>query len=253
MPATLVAAFLTSTIPASAQSQQAVSPLQATLDESSRTDKFTFVVFHRDNGTATDALYRQTQAAIAEHSGNAVITSARVDDSAEQALVNRFGIGRAPMPMTVVVAPNGAVTGLFPRKITAAQVSASIVPPTMMRCMKELQAKKLVFVCLSDSDNAEVPAGVQSVMQLPEFKDRMTVVGMRLDQPAESRFYKQMRVDSSKVTGPHAVLIAPPGVLIGHFTASSSADAIAAAIHKAGQCCDDANCRHNRASSTRAR
>lgn len=70
---------------------------------------------------------------------------------------------------------------------------------------------------------------------------------MRLDNPAEARFYEQLKLDPSKVNSPYAVLIAPPGALVGHFDAQTSADSIAAAIHKAGKCCDDANCKHNKA------
>jgi len=114
-----------------------------------------------------------------------------------------------------------------------------------MRCMKELQDQKLVFVCLSRTDQADVPAGVEAVRTYPQFKDRISVVGMRLDAPAESRLYEQMQLKPQQVNGPYAVLIAPPGVLIGHYDARATGEQIAAAIHKAGQCCDDPNCKHN--------
>ena len=84
--------------------------------------------------------------------------------------------------------------------------------------------------------------------QMPQFKDRISLVGMRLDDPAETRFYQQMQIDPNRISGPHAVLIAPPGVLVGQFNAQASTQQIAAAIHKAGQCCDDPNCKHNSAS-----
>jgi hypothetical protein len=217
------------------------------LSQSAQSDKFTFVVFHRDSGEATRALYQQTKDGIASHGDKAIVTTARVDDPAERALIEKFGISRAPMPMAVVVAPNGAVTGLFPRSISEEQIAAAIVPPTMMRCMKELQDQKLVFVCLSRTDKVEAPQGVHAVRQFPQFKDRVSLVGMRLDDPAEARFYQQMKLDPKQIDGPYAVLIAPPGVLIGQFDARSTADQIAAAIHKAGKCCDDVNCKHNQA------
>lgn len=232
---------------ASAQQPASLSPLQKTLSKSSQDEKFTFIVFHRDSGEATRALYQQTKDGTASRSDAAIVTTARVDDPAERSLVDTFGISRAPMPMTVVVAPNGAVTGLFPRAISDEQIAAAIVSPTMMRCMKELQAQKLVFVCLTRTDRVEVPQGVQLVQKYPQFKNRISLVGMRLDDPAEARFHQQMKLDPKQIDGPYAVLIAPPGVLIGQFDARSTADQIAAAIHKAGQCCEDPNCKHNHA------
>uniref|UniRef100_A0A7C2JXQ2 Thioredoxin domain-containing protein n=1 Tax=Schlesneria paludicola TaxID=360056 RepID=A0A7C2JXQ2_9PLAN len=235
---------------ASAQQPGGLSPLQTTLNESTEAGKFTFIVFHRDSGESTRSLHQQAQAGTAPHGERAIVTTARVDDPAERSLVEKFGISRAPMPMAVVVAPNGAVTGLFPRTISEEQIAAAIVPPTMMRCMKELQAQKLVFVCLTRTDQVEVPQGVQAVQQFPQFKDRIALVGMRLDDPAEARFYQQMKLDPRQIKGPHAVLIAPPGVLVGQFDSQAAAEQIAAAIHQAGKCCEDANCKHNHAPQT---
>lgn len=246
----LVGTYIVLTSLASAQQPASLGLLQKTLSKSSQDEKFTFIVFHRDSGEATRTLYQQTKEGTASRSDVAIVTTARVDDPTERTLVDKFGISRAPMPMTVVVAPNGAVTGLFPRAISDEQIAAAIVPPTMMRCMKELQAQKLVFVCLTRTDRVEVPPSVQLVQKYPQFKDRISLVGMRLDDPSEARFYQQMKLDPEKIQGSYAVLIAPPGVLIGHFDGKTTAEQIAAAIHKAGECCDDANCKHNQAPRT---
>lgn len=235
-----------------AQQPGGSSALQSTLSQSAESGKFTFVVFHRDNSDATRDFYQQTQSGLSAHADKAVLATARVDDPAERALVEKLGIARAPMPMAVVIAPNGAVTGLFPRTITPDHISAAIVPPTMMKCMKELQQQKIVFVCLTRNGQVDVPQGLHAVRELPQFKDRISLVGMRLDDPAESRFVQQMKLDPQRVNGPYSVLIAPPGVLIGHFDSSATADQIAAAIHKAGQCCEDENCKHNHAPQTTA-
>lgn len=242
-----VVCLLCSASAAKAQQPSGNSALQSTLSQSAQSSKFTFVVFHRDNSDSTRDFHQQTQSGLSTHADKAVLTTARVDDPAERALVEKLGIARAPMPMAVVIAPNGAVTGLFPRTITPDQIAAAIVPPTMMQCMKELQNQKLVFICLTRTDRVDVPEGVRAVQQLPQFKDRISLVGMRLDDPAEARFYQQMKLDPNKVNGPYAVLIAPPGALIGHFDTQASAEQIAAAIHKAGQCCEDENCKHNHA------
>lgn len=185
--------------------------VQSTLAQSAQSRKYTFIIFSRDNSETTRAFYQQTQAGLAAHGEKATITTANVDSPVERVLVEKLGIARAPMPMAVVIAPNGAVTGLFPRAITPEQIAAAIVPPTMMRCMKELQDQKLVFVCLTRTDRVDVPEGVKLVQQLPQYQGRISLVGMRLDDPAEARFYQQMKVNPDQINGPYAVLIAPPG------------------------------------------
>jgi len=221
------------------------SPLQAALDAAATDGKFTYIVFYREDSNATRTMYQLVNDGAAARSTQAVATAAQVDDPAEQALVARFGISRAPMPMTVAVAPNGAVTGLFARTITDEQLGMAIVTPTMMRCMKDLQDQKLVFVCLTRTEECEVPAGVQALSQDPHFSERVSLIALRINDPNESRMFEQLQIDAQQVSGPHSSLIAPPGVLVGHFDGRATADQIAAAIHEAGKCCDDPNCRHN--------
>ncbi len=221
------------------------SPLETTLNSSSEAGKYTFIVFFREDSAAARTMYQAATNGAASRSSQAIATAVHVDDPKEQALVELFGIGRAPMPMTVVIAPNGAVTGLFPRTITDAQLTSSIVTPTMMQCMRGLQDQKLVFVCLTRTEECEVPRGVQAIQQDPHFSERVELIALRLDVPDEARLYQQLQVNSQQVNGPHAVLIAPPGVLVGHFDSRTTADQIGAAIHAAGRCCNDPNCRHN--------
>ena len=47
-----------------------------------------------------------------------------------------------------------------------------------------------------------------------------------------------------------AALLAPPGVLIGKYNSAATKNEVMAALHKAGKCCDDPNCKHNHGTST---
>ncbi len=133
------------------------------------------------------------------------MVTARANDPAEQPLIEHFGIGRAPMPLTVAVAPNGAVTGVFAKTINDELISTAIVTPTMMKCMKSLQNKQLVFVLVSASDKAAVPSGVKALQSDPQFRDRIAFAALRVDDPEEMRFISQMKIDPLRVEGPYAV------------------------------------------------
>ena len=107
--------------------------------------KFTFIVFSKEDNAAAKDMLKVVELGVAERQEQAVAVQARANDPVEQALIQQFGISRAPMPLTVVVAPNGAVTGVFPKTLSAEHIDAAIVTPTMMQCMKSLQNKQLVF------------------------------------------------------------------------------------------------------------
>lgn len=226
-----------------AQSSQ--GNLSATLQQAQQAGKFTFVVFYRDNSPQTQKMLQAVQQTVANRGQQTTMAAASVTAPEGQAMAEQFNVSRAPMPITVAVAPNGAVTGLFPRQVAKANLDAAVVPPVMMECMKQLQDQKLVFVCLTQSEQAAVPAGVRALQLDSQFKDRMALVALNVQNTAEARLMQQLKVDVNQVQGPYAALIAPPGVLVGHFNGTSSADQIAAAIHKAGQCCEDPNCKHS--------
>lgn len=210
-----------------------------------------FLLFYRQNDLATNQMAQALKDGLARRGGVASSTMVRITNAAEKPIVDRFDVSRAPMPLTVAVAPNGAITGVF-QKLTDPNIESAIVTPTMTRCMKALQDNKLVFVCVQTGNRDVVPAAVQGFQTDPQFQSRTHVVSMRLQDPAEGKFLDQMQIDPRQTTAPLAVLLAPPGVLIGKYDARATKEQVAAAVHKAGKCCDDPNCKHNQAATTPA-
>ena len=156
------------------------------------------------------------------------------------------------MPLCVGFAPNGAVTGLFQKVPTAEEFANAFVTPTMSRCMKNMQAGKIVFVCVQGSTDASVATGVSSFQSAPEFKDRVATVALDTTDPAEGDFLKQLEIDAANSANITTVLLAPPGVLVGKYTAEVSFEKMAADLHAAGKCCDDPNCKHHKPQAGKA-
>jgi hypothetical protein len=221
------------------------SQAEATLEKAAADGKYTFLVFYKTNDAATQAVGATLKEGLAKRSELAVGAYVQVGQPAEQALVDKYDVSRAPMPMTIAVAPNGAMTGLFAQKLTPELIENAFVTPTMMRCMKSLQEGKLVFVCVQGSAKAAAPASLKDFQADPHFKDRLVAYSMLAADTAEGKFLTQMQIDAAKARGTTTVLLAPPGVLVGKFDELASKDDIAAALAKAGKCCDDPNCKHH--------
>jgi hypothetical protein len=104
----------------------------------------------------------------------------------------------------------------------------------------------MVFVCVSSTAQAGMPAGVSDFCDDLEFKNRVAVVALQTNDTAETELLEQLEIKpNARITT--TALLAPPGVLVGKFDPSASKEEIAAALHKAGKCCDDPNCKHNQA------
>lgn len=228
-----------SAVPAAVSAEEALA-------EASETGRFTFLLFYKEDSPAVRQMQQVVKEGVAARSDRTLFALAPVLDPATAPLVERFSLSRSPLPLTLAVAPNGAITGIFSKQIQDEDLDTALVTPTMTKCMKLLQSNKLVFVCVRSAPKAAVPACVKQLQADPDFKDRVSLVSMQASDPNEDRFFQQMKLDPDSVEGAVAVLIAPPGMLIGKYDASATADEVTTALYKAGKCCDDPNCKHNK-------
>lgn len=223
----------------------APSKTQQVLDQSAEQQTYTFLLFYRDDNQATRTMAQSLQTGLSQYANQATVCYVSVTDPAEQAIVKRFGLSRAPLPFALAVAPNGAVTALLSQKASSAQIASAFVTTSMAECMKAMQDRKLVFVCVQHG-NSSVPDAVAEFQADPEFKERMHLISVRSDDQDEAPFLKQISIDPESLKGTTVVFLAPPAVLVGKFSSSATKAEMAAALHAAGKCCDDPNCKHNR-------
>lgn len=208
--------------------------------------KFSFIVFYRDDNDLTRAMAQAVTAKASARPDFAVTTFVQITNPAEAAIVKQFDVARAPMPMTLVTAPNGAITGVFPQRVSDQQLDETFVTPAMSHCMKSMQEGKVVFLCVQTTPQFLVPQGVAEFLADPQFKHRASAVPVQAADPAETELLKELEL-GVQPGQPNTVFFAPPGVLVGKFGPVSTKIEIAAALHKAGKCCDDPHCKHNHA------
>ena len=133
------------------------SKAQALIEQATKDSKYTFLMFYKTTDAASNAMSATLKEALAEKSEQAVVAYVQVGNPAEQELVTKYDVSRAPMPMTIAVAPNGAMTGMFAQRVTAEKLGDAFVTPTMMFTMKNLQENNLVLVTVQGSAKAAAP------------------------------------------------------------------------------------------------
>jgi len=211
-----------------------------------RSEKFTLILFWKQNDAATQKMSEALKSSLAKRTDRATSIAVNIADPANQAIVEQYKVSRAPMPMVLCIAPNGAITGGIPDRTTDEAVDRVLVTPTMTLCMKALQDGKLVLVHVRPDDKTKLPIGANDFAADPEFHARTVAVSFHRDDPNETRFLKDMEINPATANGSIVSLLAPPGVLVGKFSATATKDQIAEQLHAAGKCCDDPNCIHNK-------
>lgn len=216
-----------------------------------QTPAFTYILFWKNNDPATQQFAETIRKGVARRPSQVTWTSVNVNDEANKAIVAEYGVSRAPMPLAICVAHNGAITAAFPRRPTDAMLDRAIVTPAMVTVTKALQDKKIVIVHVKAAGDAPLPYGAFEFTSDTDFKDRTVVVDVLASDASESRFLKDMDYNAASVRESSIVVMAPPAALVGKFSPAATKDDIIAKLNAAGKCCDDPNCKHNKKAQAR--
>ena len=160
-----------------------------------------------------------------------------VTDPNEKLVVDKFGVSRAPMPLVVALAPNGAITKGFPVKFDENQLREGFVSPCTAKCLKCLQDRKLVLLCVQNEKTQFTQAAMSAAQNFKadaRYAKATEIVALNPEDQAEAAFLQDLKVDprtSQAVT----VVLAPPGQPVASFVGAVTKDQIVAKV-QAGPC-----------------
>ena len=124
------------------------------------------------------------------------------------------------MPLVLAIAPCGAVTKGFTKTFDEKQLRTAFVSPCTQRCLKALQSRKLVFVCVVEKTDPKapltVPKGVEDFKADKKFGPATEIVLVDAQDENEATFLKELEI-GKQASKPMTAFLAPPGALIGTF------------------------------------
>lgn len=218
---------------------------QAAIDRAAAAGKYLFVFFWKDNDEQSQKMFGVFQRATQSLADSAEGIGIQVSDPNEQSLVERFDLSRAPMPLVLAIAPCGVVTKGFPVQFTEQDLAQAFVSPCTAQCMKAMQERKLVVLCVANQKTQYAQAALKGAHDFradARFAAASEVVVLNPEDPAEAGFLRDLQVDprSPQAT---TVLLAPPGQPIGKFSGPVTKDHLVAKLASAqsnpcagGQC-----------------
>jgi hypothetical protein len=220
-----------------AQSALAAASRGATaLETAASNNKYLFIYFWRDDTQQSRAMRGVFQSALAKMTDRAESVEIQANDPTEKQLVARYDVSRSPMPLVLAVAPNGAITKGLPVRFDEKQIQQAFVSPCTAECMKALQDRKLVLLCVDHASpqvrQVSLQKGVQDFTADKQYAQSSEVVRLNAGDPAEAAFLKDLRVES-KTTAPVTVLMAPPAAVVGTFIGEVTKDQLVAKLKSA--------------------
>ena len=217
----------------------------AAIKKAAKANKYLFIFFWKDDAQRTSAARGVFQSAMTKIA-DAESVEIKTTDPAEQQIATRYGVDRAPMPFVLAIAPNGAMTKGFPTQFDEKQLRQAFVSPCTAECMKALQDRNLVLLCVEPSASkikqVSLQKGVQDFTEDEEYTKNSKVVAVNAGDPAEAAFLRDLRVDP-KTPDRVTVLMAPPAAVVGTFVGNVTKDELTAKLKSAQSgCCPGGSC-----------
>ena len=218
---------------AQAPSAENASQGMAAIQKAAVANKYLFVFFWKEKNRQTDAMWPVFQGTTSKLSDWTDWVAIRVGDPAEKPIVDRFDASRAPMPLVLAIAANGAVTRGFAAKFDESQLRQAFVSPCTEQCLKALQDRRLVLLCVQSQGpqpgQVTLLQGVTDFTADARFARSTQVIVLNPGDPTEASFLRELQVDP-RASGPLVVFLAPPGSLIGKFDGQVTKDQLAAKL-----------------------
>jgi hypothetical protein len=236
--------------PAAAAEPAAVaaeSVAQAAMKKSAEGNKHLFVFVSESDNEETAAAKRVLEAAMSKLGDTAEAAFINRNSAAEKDFVEKHQLGRAPMPIVLAMAPNGAITGAyFGEKLKDPKLQESIVSGSEQQVLKALQDGKLVFLCAQNATTKSNEAAMKGVNEFKadtRFAQFTEVVTIDPAVAAEQPFLAKLKLDP-KATEATTAFLAPPGSVVAKVNGATTKDALLASLQAAssGGCGGAAGC-----------
>jgi hypothetical protein len=235
-PASATAATTATPTPDPSASQ---SPTEKAIAKAAGAGRYAFVLFHRSGGSSGSPMQDSFDQAKAELQSRAVFVKVDVSKGTDAQLIDKYGIDRAPLPLILALAPNGAVTKAFTEPADAAALRKAFVSPVTARMLGVLQDGKLVALCVQGENTQH---NEESMSAAREFVADESIRGqaevMRLDpgDRDEAPLLDQCNL-SPTLKEASIVLLVPPSSLVATVSGATTKAKLLSALQQGLAAC----------------
>ncbi|MFH1502842.1 MAG: hypothetical protein ABIG03_07315 [Candidatus Eisenbacteria bacterium] len=208
----------------------------AAIERARESGRYLFIFFHGGGDARMTAEMRNVfDNAVEELDGRVDHIAINVKSAAERDIVDKLKVDRAPMPLAVAIAPNGAITGGFPGRFTKEQLAGSIVSAATEKCLAALQDGDIVLVCVqgaSTTKNDAAMTGVRALEADTRYADTSSVVMVDPGDSRERELLDRLGVDVGTAEA-ITIMMVPPATAVAQFSGETDETMLVKALEAA--------------------
>lgn len=217
---------------------------QGELSAAALEGKTAFLVVTQGNAPGTDRalqLARQAQGMAPEKAAVVLMDRGAAEN---QKLVERYRLLGAPIPLVLVIAPNGVVAGgALLKDVTPELLVKTIPTPKKTEMLMGLHQKMAVIVVASKKTMVEPRSAIYEACSeaTRRLERKVTTVILDMDDKAEKAWLKELGVGPREAM-PVTVVFNPKGQKTQVFRKVMTADELVKAVTKKVECCPGGSC-----------
>jgi hypothetical protein len=216
----------------------------AAMQRAAEAGKYLFLFFLKTEDEQTLAMRKVFDSAVQKAADRANGIAVNITDLSAKAIVDKFDLQRAPMPLVLALAPNGAITGGFPSKFEEQQLLEAFVSPATEKCLKSLQDGNLVFLCIQNAkteSNDDAMKGVNDFKADERFGHATTVITLDPADKEEAAFLADLQV-APETSEAITVFLVPPGRPVAKYEGATNKQTLVDTLSKANTGCGPGGC-----------
>jgi len=169
---------------------------------------------------------------------NSTVIQMNRSEPSDATLVKQYGLAGAPLPVILVIAQNGSVTGGYVLNQASPEKLVALIPsPKKAEVLQALSANKSVFIVATSKTMKQKSEIIGTCAQAcVEMQQNAKVIEIDLDDPKEAKFLAELKIDRS-LKSPQTFVINSKGQLTGKFDGSVNSAVLVASAKKVSAGC----------------
>ncbi len=202
------------------KSQAATTSANEAIRIAQKTGKYLFILCYDSKNSSYSSMVKTVENFQNITKGKINIYKLHKKNKKDANIVTKYGINRTPLPLLLIIAPNGVVTGGFPEKVTKEQLKKNTtISRLILNILKPLQDQKIVLVSLQNKKtkyNRESDRAINDFTSDSSIKSFVKIIKANPTATGSKDFLKQAGL-SKKITEAIVVFMIPPGRIVRTF------------------------------------
>lgn len=216
------------------------SEVDSKIKKIGKKDKFAYVLITNSKDKATEEdtkMMLNSTENFVKSNPKAELLQYELESKAASSIVKKYRLSRAPMPLLLVFAPNGAVTGGYAKKVTDAKLEDAIKSPVEQVIAKASQERKPVIIRIpgkSKDGNSVVDSAIEEFKKTKKIDPEVIVLTSPSEE--EAKLQARLNLDFSSAEA-QTIVLTVAGTEAGRFVGNVTGAQIATALENAKSSC----------------